>query len=494
MKHLALAALATLVPLAAAGCVAGTPDDEVDVANQPLSIVPAGATCAELGLGNLQYDVTPPYGSSYVIDGSTITLGFYDDTNTFFFFTSNGLRLDGILASAAGRTAVWDFGTESNGWGSLFAPKDQATDAFVEPEVISFCYDYELLVNPNAYAAYGKRHSWNITKTSSTVELLLSAGQTFLAAYDVTVSLAGVEDAGYEIDGPVFIHNHSPFPTTLTGVTVTAGDIAATVACPYAFPWVLAPGTSLECSYVTSVPDTTDRMVVVTVTTSDGLSGATGSELASFSFPTTFDQLIDECVKVEDDRVGFLGTVCVAEGTKTFQYLMEIGPFDTCGELSVPNVATFTGLDTGVTGDATYTVAVDVPCSDGCSLTQGYWRTHSEYGPAPYDDTWAELADGADTAFFLSGTSYHDAMWIAPAGNSYWQLARQYIAALLNQYNGANVSAVSTQMAEAEALLSTYTPLQINSSTRTLRPLATALASALEAYNSGATGPGHCDE
>ena len=25
----------------------------------------------------------------------------------------------------------------------------------------------------------------------------------------------------------------------------------------------------------------------------------------------------------------------------------------------------------------------------GCTLTQGYWKTHSENGPAPYDDNWA---------------------------------------------------------------------------------------------------------
>lgn len=154
MKSLALAALTALVPLATAGCVAESPDDTSVTLEQPLAIVPTGATCAELGLGNLQFDITPPYGSSYVIDGSTITLGFYDDSHTFFFFTSNGLRFDGVLASAAGRTAVWDFDSEANGWGSLFAPFDQATGEFVEPEVISFCYDHELLVNPNAYAAY----------------------------------------------------------------------------------------------------------------------------------------------------------------------------------------------------------------------------------------------------------------------------------------------------------------------------------------------------
>lgn len=127
-------------------------------------------------------------------------------------------------------------------------------------------------------------------------------------------------------------------------------------------------------------------------------------------------------------------------------------------------------------------------------MTQGYWKTHSEHGPAPYDDTWAQLPDGADTSFYLSGTTYHGAMWIAPAGNPYWSLARQYIAALMNQYNGANVSVVSTQMSQAATIFATYTPLQIKNGSKTLKAQVTALASALEAYNSGATGPGHCDE
>jgi hypothetical protein len=485
---------AVLIPLAFTGCVAEAPEDETSVTNLPLAIVPAGATCAELGLGDQQLDVLPPYASSYMIDGSTITLGFHDDSETFFFFTSNGLRLDGVLATAADRTAVWDFGTESNGWGSMFAPVDQSTGTFVTPEVISFCYDYELLVNPNAYAAYARRHTWDITKTSSSVDLLLSEGQTFLAAYDVTVSLATVEDAGYEIDGPVFVHNHSPFTTVLTGVTVTAGDIPATVTCPAPFPYTLAPGAMLECSFVTVVPDTSDRLVVVEVTTSEGMPGATGSELASFSFPTTFIQLIDECVKVEDDRVGFLGTVCAVEGSSTFHYEMEIGPFDACGPFSVPNVATYTALDTLINGDATYTVTGEVPCEDGCSLTQGYWKTHSEYGPAPYDDTWAQLADGADTTFFLSGTSWYGALWTPPAGNPYWSLAHQYIAATLNGLDGASTSAVDAQLAQAQTLLATYTPTQVKMASKLLKAQFNSLAAALDAYNNGLTGPGHCDE
>ena len=39
--------------------------------------------------------------------------------------------------------------------------------------------------------------------------------------------------------------------------------------------------------------------------------------------------------------------------------------------------------DTGATGESSWTVNVNVACSQGCTLTQGYWKTHSRKGPAP---------------------------------------------------------------------------------------------------------------
>ena len=67
---------------------------------------------------------------------------------------------------------------------------------------------------------------------------------------------------------------------------------------------------------------------------------------------------------------------------------------------------------------------VPTPPSGGCTLTSGYWKTHSEFGPAPYNDTWAQLPNGASTTFFLSGKTYYQVLW-TPAfmGNSYYILA-----------------------------------------------------------------------
>ena len=72
--------------------------------------------------------------------------------------------------------------------------------------------------------------------------------------------------------------------------------------------------------------------------------------------------------------------------------------------------------DSGTTGESSWEIIVDVPCDGGCTLTPGYWKTHSEYGPAPYDDTWALMPAGADTPFFGTGVSYYEMLWTEPQG------------------------------------------------------------------------------
>jgi hypothetical protein len=74
------------------------------------------------------------------------------------------------------------------------------------------------------------------------------------------------------------------------------------------------------------------------------------------------------------------------------------------------------------------------PCCK-CPQTLGYWKTHSSYGPAPYDDTWAGMEDAP---FKNSGQTVYEVLWTEPRdGDAYYILAHQFIAAALNWYNGA---------------------------------------------------------
>jgi hypothetical protein len=139
-------------------------------------------------------------------------------------------------------------------------------------------------------------------------------------------------------------------------------------------------------------------------------------------------------------------------------------------------------------------------------LTQGYWKTHSRDGPAPYDNNWANLgALQEDSLAFLpfvdakgNPGTWISIFWTPPAGgNVYYQLAHQYMAAQLNKLNGASsTTAVDAALAAANTFFLTYTPAEAGAlgKSSTARQNALALAGTLGAYNEGTIGPGHCDE
>jgi hypothetical protein len=157
-------------------------------------------------------------------------------------------------------------------------------------------------------------------------------------------------------------------------------------------------------------------------------------------------------------------------------------------------------INGGKEGDSFITSAVllttTVKHEGGCTRTIGYWKTHSEYGPAgPADPTW-ELVGGPDAPFFESGKTYFQVLWTPPAGNPYYILAVQYIAAELNILAGADGSAVAFEMVAAESLLNEYTPAEVKalSNNDNDKKLFKSLAGILDDYNNGLIGPGHCDD
>jgi hypothetical protein len=83
------------------------------------------------------------------------------------------------------------------------------------------------------------------------------------------------------------------------------------------------------------------------------------------------------------------------------------------------------------------------------------------------------------------------------AGNAYYILAQAYIAAQLNRLDGVSFDAVEPPFAAATAILAQYTPAQIaalkGKAATALRAQLIALATELDAFNRGLTGPGRCD-
>jgi len=129
----------------------------------------------------------------------------------------------------------------------------------------------------------------------------------------------------------------------------------------------------------------------------------------------------------------------------------------------------------------------------GCTLTPGYWKTHSKYGPAPYDDCWTSI--GEDRAFYSSGQTVYEVINTPPkAGNAYYILSFQYIAAVLNQNCGASFpwELAGEALIFADTFFSTHTP--DSPLTMAERAAVIAAAAKLAIYNSGLIGPGHCDD
>ena len=140
------------------------------------------------------------------------------------------------------------------------------------------------------------------------------------------------------------------------------------------------------------------------------------------------------------------------------------------------------------------TVVKPLPdCSSaGCTLTQGYWKTH---GPIP---TGNNSNEWLVTSLSLGSVSYTDLQLLSilnqeVAGNGLIALAHQLIAAKLNILAGASNSAVADDIAAADALIGGLVVPPVG--TGYLSPSTTSgLTKILGDFNSGVIGPGHCAE
>jgi hypothetical protein len=131
--------------------------------------------------------------------------------------------------------------------------------------------------------------------------------------------------------------------------------------------------------------------------------------------------------------------------------------------------------------------------SGGCTLTQGYWKTHGPAGPSPNDWPPSVLSGG-----LTLGTVNYTAAQLqsifntAAAGNGLISLAHQLIAAKLNIAKGAaTTAAVTNAISDADALIANKVIPPVGSGSLP-NSSTSALTATLTSYNEGAIGPGHC--
>ncbi len=131
------------------------------------------------------------------------------------------------------------------------------------------------------------------------------------------------------------------------------------------------------------------------------------------------------------------------------------------------------------------------PANPGCTLTQGYWKNHAwpahpMWGPS----TLATWPDILGYKFFDTALEWPEVLDVSPGGDAYFILAHQYIAASLNQQNGAYVPEAVRQ-----ALVAAYEYFSLRPAERATidRAHLISLATILDRYNNGLLGVPHCD-
>lgn len=120
--------------------------------------------------------------------------------------------------------------------------------------------------------------------------------------------------------------------------------------------------------------------------------------------------------------------------------------------------------------------------ADDCTLTQGYWKNHPNAWPVTSLELGARTYTKAEAL---------DVLHRSVQGNGLVSLSHQLIAAKLNVASGAT-NAVSTAIADGDALIGSKVVPPIGTDS-VATATTSSVAQALDNYNMGVTGPGHCD-
>jgi hypothetical protein len=319
-----------------------------------------------------------------------------------------------------------------------------------------------LRISKTATTTFDRYWSWEIDKTVDQQTFIQSEEPQDIN-YSAKVTATSTDN--YTVSGVIKITNPSRTEnSTITSVIdqISGLTTVTSVVCRdsnnqeinFNPPYVLGPGKMIICTYSESLPNGETRENIVEVTTSQGVKGGSASAPIVFSDPNE----TNKCVEVWDTMIGndpvMLGMVCAEfaeEGvvyveTNQFDYVKKFGKpgsgevdveVEPCGTGDYINTAEVRTKVSGeeeqeVLSSDSASVRVDSDCS--CSLSMGYWKTHSSNGPAPYDTLWAPYEN---VIFFYSGNTYYGVMQINPSGgNAYYQLAHQYIATKLNVSGG----------------------------------------------------------
>jgi hypothetical protein len=145
---------------------------------------------------------------------------------------------------------------------------------------------------------------------------------------------------------------------------------------------------------------------------------------------------------------------------------------------------------------------VNVAAGPNCTRSKGYWKNHAggdkkTDAVTPLLPVWLGTPGGSKSALVTSAGQARLILSMNYRGghpsNGITKLYAQLLAAKLNIKNGANGSAVSATITDADSFLATRDQSSWNGLSSAEKQMVLGWMTTLDRYNNGAIGPGHCD-
>jgi hypothetical protein len=252
----------------------------------------------------------------------------------------------------------------------------------------------ELDVSKTAVTYYERQHYWDITKSVDTekgythegypkIWLYTDGSGDETATWTVDVTYEGFSDYGYNVSGDITIENTGTVTATITAVDDVLGGTSIAVDCGVTFPFGLAAGDTLTCTYDEDGEFTGSNVATVT-TERDTYSGSAdiiwGDPDKEFDKTVTIKDISDLFGEVE------LGTVTApddAQFTYTKAFSWDDYGDDYCGDYVYDNTASI--VETGQSASARLKVNVQ------CYIYESAWAEGSGTGvtATPFCDTFS---------------------------------------------------------------------------------------------------------
>ena len=363
---------------------------------------------------------------------------------------------------------------------------------------------WALSVSKTAVTHYDRDFDWTVIKSGdATAEIC--HGQTKPIAYNLDVHRATI-DSNHGVDGTIVVFNPAPIPAPVASVSdqLSPGGTVA-VNCGVSFPYALAPNSSLVCSYATALGDAGQRTNTGRAALSNG-SVFEGSAAVVFGAP---DHVSDGSITIADSVTCPAGFTCSAAGPFTFtdsgSVNFEINVTnDTalCNSyFDVQNTATWSDDGSARASGPVATSVYTCQCSQGCTLTIGYWKTHAGFTGRNPDNVTQYLPQWLGTPFAPSSVQITTAaqavqalsMELGTSSNGITKLYAQLLAAKLNIARGASGADVAATIGQADAYLATHGFSAWATVSKAEKTKILTWMTLLDAFNNGDLGPGHCD-